>query len=88
MLTCPSSHINICSMSMLALCPVMKFANGHACIFFHHQLQKAFARMRPKSRRRRKKPGKIVIEHNAEVYRECTGMHREDMWYTRFRKAF
>ena len=84
---------------MLALCPVMKFANGHACIFFHHQLQKAFAR-RPKKYRKnygrktygkkyRKKYGPaIVIEPIAEVYRECAAMHRADMWYTSFRRAF
>ena len=76
---------------MLALCPVMNIGNGHACIFFHQQLQKAFARMRPQPKRRRKsrkEPKMIVIEHDPVVYRECKAMKREDMWYSRNRKAF
>jgi hypothetical protein len=63
-----------------------KFTHGHACIFFHQQLQKALALLR--RRRRKRRATAITIEHNADVYRECVAMYRADMWYTRFRRAF
>ena len=65
--------------------PPHEIGTGHASIFFHRRLQKAFVRKRP---RRRKKRKVLVIEHCADVYRECAAMHRADMWYTRYRRAF
>ena len=66
----------------------MQSTNGHGCIFFHQQLQKIFAQKRPRPKRRHKKPNQFTVEHNATVYRECAAMHRADMHYTKFRKAF
>ena len=66
---------------------------GHGCIYFHKQLRMHLDRVYPKKRRYNTKKRlrlqcdqKIVIQRSVEVGREVRAMHKEDMWYTCYRR--
>jgi len=71
----------------------MSLEIGHACVFFHKQLQKELARRGPKGKQIRK-PKKVagtkpcVIERGADVMDECRAMFQEDKWYSKHRRLF